>query len=102
MDLKTYHGNSMADALAKVKKDLGRDAVILHTRTIRRGGWLGFGGKMIIEITARRDINVLPATERRALMGPGNAARGASGAWGGGRPARRDAGMTPSRNDAGK
>ena len=50
--------------------------MILHTRTIRRGGWLGVGGKTIIEITASRDINVLPATERRALMGPHAPARG--------------------------
>src|SRR5262245_43489387 len=70
MDLKTYHGSSMAEALAKVKKDLGRDAVILHTRTVRRGGWFGFGGKTLVEITASRDINVLPASERRALVGP--------------------------------
>src|SRR5436853_7938624 len=70
MDLKTYHGSSMAEALSRVKKELGRDAVILHTRTIRKGGWLGFGGRTVVEITASRDVNVLPATERRALVGP--------------------------------
>ncbi len=80
MDLKTYHGNSMAEALAKVKKDLGREAVILHTRTIRRGGWLGFGGRTLVEITAGRDINVLPPGERRVLMGPNGGSRGATAA----------------------
>ena len=35
MTLKTYRARSMGDALAEVKKDLGRDAVILHTRTYR-------------------------------------------------------------------
>ncbi len=59
----------MAAALEKVKKDLGREAVILHTRTIRRGGWLGFGGKSFVEITATRDVNVLHPTERRAVLG---------------------------------
>ena len=52
MTLKTYRGNSMAEALAQVKKDLGGDAVILHTRSYRVGGIAGFGGKTVIEITA--------------------------------------------------
>lgn len=52
MQLKTYRGNSMADALAEVKRDLGQDAVILHARTIRVGGVAGFGAKNLYEITA--------------------------------------------------
>ncbi len=52
MNLKTYRARTMADALAEVKRDLGRDAVILHTRTFRVGGWLGVGAKNIVEITA--------------------------------------------------
>lgn len=48
----------MADALAKVKKDLGKDAVILHTRTLTRGGLLGLGARSIIEITATADGRV--------------------------------------------
>jgi len=52
MDLKTYRGSSMAEALAEVKKDLGKDAVILHARTTKAGGVLGFGGKPLVEITA--------------------------------------------------
>lgn len=52
MQLKTFRGNSMADALAEVKKDLGSEAVILHARTIRVGGVIGFGAKNQYEITA--------------------------------------------------
>ena len=59
MNLKTYHGRSMTDALAKVKKDLGRDAVILQTRTLKRGGVLGVGAKSSVEITATIDEKVL-------------------------------------------
>ncbi len=55
MKLKTYQARTMSEALAKVKKDLGADAVILHTRTIRRGGVLGVGARPIIEITATPD-----------------------------------------------
>lgn len=52
MQLKTFRGNSMADALAEVKRELGTEAVILHARTIRVGGVVGFGAKNQYEITA--------------------------------------------------
>ncbi|MCC6660882.1 MAG: flagellar biosynthesis protein FlhF [Phycisphaerales bacterium] len=52
MTLKTYRARTMGDALAEVKKDLGKDAVILHTRAYKVGAWLGFGGRPIVEITA--------------------------------------------------
>ena len=42
----------MAAALAKVKKDLGQDAVILNTRTLRERAWWRWGGKRVVEITA--------------------------------------------------
>ncbi len=58
----------MAEALEKVKKDLGREAVILHTRTVRRGGWLGFGARTLVEITASRNVNVLHPAERRTML----------------------------------
>jgi flagellar biosynthesis protein FlhF len=60
MNLKTYRARTMGDALAEVKKDLGKDAVILHTRTYKVGGWLGFGGRPMVEITASDGVNVLP------------------------------------------
>lgn len=59
----------MAEALEKVKKTLGSDAVILHTRTLRRGGVFGVGARTIIEITASRDANALHPAERRAIIG---------------------------------
>ncbi len=51
----------MHEVLAMVKRDLGREAVILHTRTIRKGGWMGVGGRSLVEVTAATDVNVLPA-----------------------------------------
>ena len=65
MTLKTYRARSMGDALAEVKKDLGRDAVILHTRTYRIGGLLGFGGKAMVEITASDGVNIATPKPRR-------------------------------------
>ena len=58
MNLKTYHALTMAEALAEVKRDLGRDAVILHTRSFRKGGFLGLGGRSMWEITAAPNLNV--------------------------------------------
>jgi len=65
MNLKTFRGNSMAEALSEVKKDLGRDAVILHTRTIRVGGVLGVGKRSIVEITASDQEPGPPRTRPR-------------------------------------
>lgn len=56
----------MADALAKVKKDLGKDAVILHTRTLTRGGILGLGARSVIEITATADERVMAVRKAAA------------------------------------
>jgi flagellar biosynthesis protein FlhF len=50
--LKTYQAYTMAEALAAVKRDLGQSAVILHTRTFKRGGFLGLGRKTVVEVTA--------------------------------------------------
>ena len=66
MNLKTYRARTMGDALAEVKKDLGKDAVILHTRTYRVGGWLGFGGRSMVEVTASDGVNVADPRQRRA------------------------------------
>ncbi|MDY6913222.1 MAG: flagellar biosynthesis protein FlhF [Planctomycetota bacterium] len=58
MNLKTYQAPTMAEALAEVKQDLGREAVILNTRNFRKGGLLGIGGKSMWEVTASSNVNV--------------------------------------------
>lgn len=66
----------MREALARVKKDLGPRAVILHTRTLKRGGLFGFGSRDIVEITATTDERVASlrqsarATQSRAGVQP--------------------------------
>jgi len=67
MNLKTYRAGTMAQALAEVKKDLGKDAVILHTRVHREGALLGLGGKQVVEITASDQA---PARRPRPHTGP--------------------------------
>lgn len=51
-ELQTFRAPTMAQALAEVKKSLGGDAVILHTRSHKVGGVMGVGTRQLIEITA--------------------------------------------------
>ena len=54
-----------------VKDELGRDAVILHTKRYRQGGFLGYKSKEVVEVTAaiddtpRRPHVKLPPPRRR-------------------------------------
>jgi len=58
----------MAEALEQVKQQYGRGAVILNTRTVNKGGFLGMGGKPHVEITAARAMSDLPAALRRGTV----------------------------------
>lgn len=42
----------MQEAMTQVKNDLGRDAVILHTRRFRKGGFMGFFTREMVEVMA--------------------------------------------------
>lgn len=52
MKLKTITAKSMSEALAEVRRQLGDDAVVLHTRSVKRGGLLGLGARSMVEVTA--------------------------------------------------
>ncbi|MFZ3101240.1 MAG: flagellar biosynthesis protein FlhF [Desulfitobacteriaceae bacterium] len=52
MRVKRFVGENVAETMAKIKKELGSEAVILQTRQFREGGFLGFFGKLKVEITA--------------------------------------------------
>ncbi|MBL9032136.1 MAG: flagellar biosynthesis protein FlhF [Phycisphaerae bacterium] len=84
MNLKTYRARTIGDALAEVKRDLGKDAVILHTRTLTIGGWLGLGGRSVVEVTASDDAGLArrqrpapPAEPARRPVSPQAGARAA-------------------------
>jgi flagellar biosynthesis protein FlhF len=55
MRVKKYIVDSMPDALLKIRSDLGKDAVILNTKEIRFGGFLGLFAKKKIEVIAAID-----------------------------------------------
>ncbi len=68
MNLKTYQAQTMAEALAFVRRDLGKDAVILNTRSLKKGGIFGFRAKNIVEITATSGVNVLHPEHKKKVF----------------------------------
>lgn len=67
MKLKYYTADTLQEAMLKVKNELGRDAVILHTRRLKRGGVFGFFAKEFFEVTATLDAKIpqIPNTPGR-------------------------------------
>jgi len=55
MKIKKFTAQSMHEAMQKMKKELGEDAVILHSRKLGSGSLLDFQGKRTVEITAAID-----------------------------------------------
>lgn len=43
--------------MEQVKNELGRDAVILHTKKYHEGGFMGYNGKEVVEVTAAIEEN---------------------------------------------
>ncbi|AZO94057.1 DEAD/DEAH box helicase family protein [Halocella sp. SP3-1] len=52
MKVKKYVAETMQDAIFKVKADLGPEAIILDTNKFKKGGFLGFFTKTMVEIIA--------------------------------------------------
>ena len=77
MNVKTFHGPSIAEALAKVKQELGSSAVILHTRSFKRGGIMGLGARTIVEITAGTGA----AQKKRPMAAAAKSRNGDSGVF---------------------
>lgn len=64
MKVKRYVGETAQEALQKVKSDLGRDAIILNTRKIRKKGLMGFFSKPLIEVVATIDSDISTNTRQ--------------------------------------
>ncbi len=70
MRIKVFKAADLKEAMAMVKDELGRDAVILHTKRYKQGGFLGYKSKEVVEVTAavddtpRRPRVKLPAMPR--------------------------------------
>lgn len=58
MKMKRYVVNSMPEAMQKIRSELGDNAVILNTKEVKLGGFLGFFTQKKIEVTAASDESV--------------------------------------------
>lgn len=62
MKVKKYTASSMPEAMKQVRAELGSDAVILNSRVVQTGGFMGFFKKNNIEVIAAID----PDTDNNA------------------------------------
>ena len=69
MIVKSYSGRTMAEALGKVKNDLGDQALIIETRTVREPGLLGRKAGYEV-VAAREDATAAPAPAPRLAPEP--------------------------------
>lgn len=52
MQIRKFIGDNIQDAMEKAKKELGENAIILHTKKVKKGGIFGFFKKEKIEVLA--------------------------------------------------
>ena len=76
MNLQTFRAPTMAECLAEVKRVMGPDAVILHTRTLTIKRYFGLKRREIVEITAGRGLNGGPRGSQRRPSQMRSAANG--------------------------
>lgn len=55
MKVKRYLASDVQEAMIKIRSELGRDAVILNTRKIKKQGIKGFFSKPLVEVVAAID-----------------------------------------------
>jgi len=65
LKVRFFTADSIQNAMAQVKNVLGRDAIILHTRTFRKGGIMGFFAKNQVEVMAAIDTPVATIVENK-------------------------------------
>lgn len=79
MRIKAFTAKTMQEAMQEAKVELGAEAVILHTRHVKKGGFLGFFQTDMVEVMAAveeqqdprpRDTNLKAAPAAGSLPAP--------------------------------
>jgi len=65
MRVKRYIVDTMPDAMLKIRSELGSDAVILSTKEVKLGGFLGMFHKKKIEVIAATEEKAAPAPKAK-------------------------------------
>ncbi|MBG9793139.1 flagellar GTP-binding protein [Paenibacillus dendritiformis] len=61
MRVKKYIVETMPEAMSQIRQELGQDAVIISTKEVRAGGFLGMFSRKAIEVVAAVDEQAQPA-----------------------------------------
>ncbi|MBF0198262.1 MAG: flagellar biosynthesis protein FlhF [Planctomycetes bacterium] len=59
-NIRIFEASTIFEAYGKLKNELGDNAVILSTRTIKKGGILGFWGQKVVQISASDSVSNVP------------------------------------------
>lgn len=65
MIIKKYIVNNMNEAVTKIRYELGKDAVIISQRKIRKKGFSGLFSKKVMEVTAAVDNDTRNSKKKR-------------------------------------
>jgi flagellar biosynthesis protein FlhF len=65
-NVRRYRAATMRAALEKIKQELGEDALVLETKKVRAGGFMGLGAKEMVELSVIPN----PAAELAAKTPP--------------------------------
>jgi len=69
MKVKRFVGDDVREAMFKVRMEMGSDALILHTRKFKEGGFLGLFARQKVEVTAALD-EFPPVVSPRVIFEP--------------------------------
>ncbi|MEN0659416.1 flagellar biosynthesis protein FlhF [Caldifermentibacillus hisashii] len=67
MKVKKYIAPNMPEAMKKIRKDLGKDAVILNSKIIYTGGFFGLFRKKNIEVIAALDNDTVQPSQKEKI-----------------------------------
>jgi flagellar biosynthesis protein FlhF len=67
MNIKRYRAATMRAALEQVKQELGADALVLETREVRAGGFLGIGSKPLVELRVAANNSSTSVENKRSV-----------------------------------
>ncbi|OUM88359.1 MAG: flagellar biosynthesis protein FlhF [Bacillus thermozeamaize] len=68
MIVKKYVADSVAEAMKQIRSELGRDAVILDSKPVKVGGWMGLFAKKKVEVMAAVDSPAPSQSSQERMM----------------------------------
>lgn len=70
MKVRKYQANTLAEAMALVKREMGQEAIILQTKRVKPGGLMGLFSQGVVEVTAAIDDELEARTSAPAARAP--------------------------------